>query len=122
MSCINFSNNGIDLTQSSIGEVNVGIVFCFVVKESGMSENMKLSYEVSVCMGSNIFVKAKVLFQAAREKITDPEAFVVMTESECLNFPKEKFCQQDRKSIFIFDEFNKENEAFNYIYNAKTVL
>lgn len=45
-----------------------------------------------------------------------------MTESECSHMAKTKVCQKDIQNIFIFDEFDKNNEAFAYIYNVQTVL
>lgn len=36
-----------------------------------------------------------------------------------LNMPKAKL--KEDKKIFVFDDFDKENEAFNYVFTAKTV-
>lgn len=120
MSCVSLSNNTISLTQSRIGDEIVEIVLCFVVTDSGMSDNMKLSYEVSAFKISHPAVNTSTyLFQATKERFPDPAAYVVLLESACLNMSKAKM--KEKKSIFIFDEFDKKNSAFMYIYNAKTV-
>lgn len=47
MFCLSFSKNAISLTQTTIDDENVDIMLIFVMKESGMSDNMKMAHEVS---------------------------------------------------------------------------
>lgn len=48
MSCLSFSKNAISLTQTTIDDENVDIMLIFVMKESGMSDNMKMAHEVII--------------------------------------------------------------------------
>lgn len=43
-----------------------------------------------------------------------------LSQEECLQIPKAKF--RNGKYIFIFDDFDQDNEAFSYICNANGVL
>lgn len=43
-----------------------------------------------------------------------------LTQQECLEIPKAKI--RNGKNIFIFDDFDQENDAFAYIFNATGVL
>lgn len=57
--------------------------------------------------------------QATKEKFTEPECVRIISQGECTNIPKAQL--KEDKKFFIFDEFDKSNEAFNYIYTATTV-
>lgn len=76
-------------------------MFYFVQRESGMSNTMQLAYE------------------ATKERFSDPESIIVMSNEECLNQPKSSL--KEKRKYYIFDDFDMRNNAFKYISDAKNV-
>lgn len=123
MASVAFSNNLINLTSAmDEKDENFLIYFHFVVeKVDDMSNFMKVALKVSLIeLISCVNVQSVTLFlsQAAQEKFPVPEAISVITREECCNMPKAEL--KENRNVFVFDEFNKENEAFNYICSLKT--
>lgn len=48
-----------------------------------------------------------------------PEAFLAIFGRDIFSLSKAKM--EEKRSIFIFDEFDKKNIAFMYVYNMKTI-
>jgi hypothetical protein len=101
MSFANFTNAG---NLTGIGDDQLSLKLYFVSCEDAITPQMEACVE------------------AAKDKFTHPEAVAVLSQQECLDLPKAKIKEEENgKNIFIFDEFDKQNDAFMYVYNARTV-
>jgi hypothetical protein len=49
----------------------------------------------------------------------DPRSISIISQEDCLEIPEAKLKQSG--NVFVFDEFDKKNPAFNYIFTARTV-
>lgn len=117
MAGLSFANSTINLTASD-DEIIYGFRFFFIKKDSEVSREMQMAYEVSYQQPKPQQIVSKFHPQAAKEKFAAPSLEVLSVE-ECVNIPKATL--KEGKKIFIFDDFDPKNEAFSYIYNAKTV-
>lgn len=58
------------------------------------------------------------MLQATKEKFFD--SVHVITQEDCLNLPKATLKNEKRK-VFVFEDFDVNSKAFNYIFTAETV-